>query len=45
LIGMALRPAQWTISRRMVALLNPTVKAPALSPEQDADTALLPALR
>jgi integrase len=43
--GPALRAAQRTISRRIVALLDPTVKAPSLSPAQDADTALLPALR
>ena len=43
--GPALRAAQRTISRRIIALLDPTVKAPALSPEQDADTVLLPALR
>jgi hypothetical protein len=44
--GPGLRSAQRAISRRMVALLNSTVKAPALAPDgpQDADVTLLPAL-
>jgi hypothetical protein len=44
--GPALRAAQRAISRRMVALLNPTVRAPALSPDgpQDVEVTLLPAL-
>ncbi len=44
--GPALRAAQRAISRRMVALLNPTVRAPALSPDgpQDVEATLLPAL-
>jgi hypothetical protein len=45
--GPAMRAAQRTISRRIVALLGgPTVKAPALSPDspQDAEVIPLPAL-
>jgi integrase len=44
--GPAMRAVQRKISRRIVALLNPTVKAPALSPDgpQDAEVTLLPAL-
>jgi integrase len=42
--GPSLRASQAKISRRIIMLLDPAVKAPALSPEQDADTALLPAL-
>jgi hypothetical protein len=40
------RAAQGEISRRIVALLDPTVKAPALSPEgpQEAEVTLLPTL-
>jgi len=43
----ALREAQRRISARIAALLRPTVKAPALSPDgpQDAEATLLPALR
>ena len=43
--GPALRVAQRAISRRIVALLDPTVKAPALAPGQVEEKALLPALR
>ena len=41
--GPALRAAQRTISRRMVALLNATVRSPALAPDgpQDAKAARL----
>ena len=44
--GPAMRAAQAKISRRIVALLNPTMKSPALSPDspQDAEVTLLPAL-
>jgi integrase len=44
--GPAMRAAQAKISRRIVALLNPTVRAPALSPDgpQEAEVSLLPAL-
>jgi hypothetical protein len=44
--GPAMRAAQRMISRRIVALLTPTVKAPALSPDgpQDVEVTLLPAL-
>jgi hypothetical protein len=43
---MALRAAQRAISRRIIELLNPTVKAPALAPDgpQDAEAILLPTL-
>jgi integrase len=44
--GPALRAAQRTISRRIVALLNPTVRAPALAPDgpQDTEVSLFPVL-
>jgi hypothetical protein len=44
--GPALRAAQCKVSARIVALLNPTVKAPALSLDspQDVEVTLLPAL-
>jgi len=44
-LGPGLRKAQRAISRRMVALLNPTVRAPALAPDgpQDAPAALVKA--
>src|SRR5471032_2324214 len=43
--GPALRDAQRRMSRRMVALLNPIVKAPSLAPEapQDAPAAFVKA--
>ena len=45
-LGPGLRKAQRAISRRIVALLNPTVREPALAPvgPQDAEVTLLPAL-
>jgi hypothetical protein len=45
-LGTSLRASQAKISRRIVSLLIPTVKAPALAPDmpQDARTALLTAM-
>jgi integrase len=44
--GPALRDAQRRMSRRIVGLLHPTVKAPALAPDspQDTEASLLPTL-